>query len=338
MKISAKRLRNLWYAIKRQFCRDTFVNSASKGELKFGICLLNRFTISDTNLQVMGDEIQARAIAREILLHCPQVKECRIYDIKEAKDIKDDIVFVMWPDYPILERRPKKYILWLQNAGFQERLPKFLETFDHVFSPSKLSCAKFPKVKYLAMACEDTAFFKKAAPDKRFESEVCFVGNFDSRQRPTWLQRDFMAPATKYNFSLWGNNWARSEIEEIRRSAKGRLNPADIPKAYSSAKIILSNHCLAHKEEEIVTTRIYETLACEAFAISDWFGALDEFRDYVVFTSGGKDLEDKLEYYLSHPADREQKIKGSREFIIKNHTFKNRVETIAKTIGLEFTK
>lgn len=63
---------------------------------------------------------------------------------------------------------------------------------------------------------------------------------------------------------------------------------------------------------------------------------MDEFKDYVVFTSGGKDLKEKLEYFLSHPEKREEKTRGAREFILKNHTFKNRVKTIAEKIGIEF--
>jgi|GEM_PF-2579835 glycosyltransferase involved in cell wall biosynthesis len=337
MKISGKKIRNFYYSIKRLTDKDTFVNPRARGDLKFGVCLLNRFTIGDKKLQVMGDELQARAIAREVILHCPQVKQCRIYDIKEADKINDDIVFVMWAEYPLLKRRPKKYAFWLQNAGFKDRMPGFLKEYDYVFSPSKKRCAESTRIAYLPMACEDTDSFKRAAPEGRFESDVCFVGNFHEQQRPSWLQKDFMLPAAKYNFGLWGSNWERSEFSGISRAAKGRLEPRDIPAAYSSAKIVLSNHWLVHRDEEMVTTRIYEALACEAFVISDHFGALDEFRDHVVFTSGGKDLEDKLEYYLSHPEKRQEKARGAREFILKNHTFKSRVEVIAKEMGLEFT-
>jgi hypothetical protein len=125
MRLSTKKFRNMRYSIKRLLDRDEFVNEESTGKLTFGICLLNRFTIGDKRLQVMGDELQARAVVREVLLHCPEVKRCRVYDIKEADSIKDDIVFAMWPDYPILKRRPQKYVFWLQNAGFENRLPIF---------------------------------------------------------------------------------------------------------------------------------------------------------------------------------------------------------------------
>lgn len=87
----------------------------------------------------------------------------------------------------------------------------------------------------------------------------------------------------------------------------------------------------------MITTRIYEALSCEAFVISDWFKELEEeFGEHIVFTTGGKDLEDKIAYYLAHPEKREEKIRGVREKILKFHTFKNRVEVIARTLNLEF--
>jgi spore maturation protein CgeB len=186
------------------------------------------------------------------------------------------------------------------------------------------------------MACEDAASFKKTAPEDKFSCDVCFVGNYTEEQRLERFQREYLLPAARYRFGLWGTNWERSGIKEIREAAKGRLEPADIARAYSSAKIVLASHCFVHREEEIITTRIYEALASESFVISDYFKALDEFSDHLVFTTGGKDLDDKLRYYLSNPEARSKKTKGARELILRNHTFKNRVEIIAKNIGIEF--
>jgi len=336
MRITSKKIRKLYYLVKRVVNRDEFVNPDATGKLTFGVCLFNRFTVSDKKLQVMGDEMQARAIVREVLAHCPQVKRCRIYDIKEAGQVRDDIVFVMWAGYPFLKRRPGKYLLWLQNAGFGGRMPEFLKEYGHVFSPSKKCCSRFPEVTYLAMACEDTALFSKREPDERFKSKVCFVGNYNDEQRPEATQRDFLMPAAKYDFALWGSNWERSGFEQIRKAARGRLEPADIPAVYSSSEIVLSNHWLVHREEEMITTRIYEALSCGSFVISDYFGALDELKEHLEFTNGGKDLELKLDYYLARPDKRQEKIKGAREFILKNHTFANRVKTVCEKIELEF--
>ncbi|MFH1848042.1 MAG: glycosyltransferase [Candidatus Omnitrophota bacterium] len=336
MRITTKKFRKMYYSVKRNLKRDVFKKAS--GDLTFGICIFNRFTISDKKLQVMGDELQARAIAREVMEHCPQIKQCRIYDIKEAGKIKDDIIFNMWAEYPAVKKRSnsQKTVMWLQNAGFKDRAKEFVDSYDYVFSPSKKICEEFDGFNYLPMACEDTEIFRKAAPEEQLKTEVCFVGNYNEYQRPLHLQEQFILPAAKYNFGLWGSNWDMSPFASIRDSARGRLEPHDIPKAYSSADIVLSNHWLAHRDEEMVTTRIFEALACEAFVISDYFGALDEFKDYIVFTSGGKDLEDKIADYAANPQKRAQKTRGAREFILKNHTFKNRVKTIAGAIGLTF--
>lgn len=305
--------------------------------LSFGICVNSRLSVFDSKLQVEGDEIQARAIGRDMLKFCPQVGSWRLYDREEYKKVNADIAFAMTPKYPDLSKKVKLKILWLQNPGYKKEVGEFLKRFDFVFSPSKKICEDNHKIIFLPMACEDTNFFKKIGPVEQFKTDVCFIGNYTKEQRPLWHQGLYLTPAIKFNFGLWGSNWYLSEQPKLAKIAMGRLEPKYIPAVYSSTKIVLANHCLAHKEDGMITTRIYEALACEAFVISDWFKELEEeFGEHIVFTTGGKDLEDKITYYLAHPEKREEKIKGAREKILKFHTFKNRVEVITRTLNLEF--
>lgn len=312
-------------------------NSKRLRLLSIGICVNSRLSVLDSRLQVEGDEIQARAIGRDILRFCPQIGSWRLYDREEYKKVNADIAFVIMTKYPCLPTRVKLKILWLQNPGYKKEINEFLKQYDFVFSPSKKICEDNPRVTFLPMACEDTDFFRKIEPVEQFKTDVCFVGNYTKEQRPLWHQDLYLNPATKFNFGLWGSNWHLSEQSKLAKIARGRLEPKYIPAVYSSTKIVLANHCLAHKEEGMITTRIYEALSCEAFVISDWFKELEEkFGEHIVFSDGGKDLEEKIAYYLDHPEKREEKIKGTREKILKSHTFKNRIEIITKTLNLEF--
>lgn len=168
--------------------------------LSVGICVNCRLSVFDPRLQVEGDEIQAKAIGRDILSFCPRIGSWRLYDREEYKKVNADIAFVMTPEYPDLSNRVKLKILWLQNAGYKKEVDKFLRQYDFVFSASKKICEDNHKVIFLPMACEDTDLFKKVEPAEEFKTDICFVGNYTKEQRPLWHQDLYLTPATKFNF------------------------------------------------------------------------------------------------------------------------------------------
>ena len=48
-----------------------------------------------------------------------------------------------------------------------------------------------------------------------------------------------------------------------------------------------------------------------------------------------EDLLEKVEYYLTHEEERAQIARNGYEKVKKYHTYKNRVETMLQTMGLE---
>jgi hypothetical protein len=59
-----------------------------------------------------------------------------------------------------------------------------------------------------------------------------------------------------------------------------------------------------------MVSRPLNILACEAFVISDYLPSMEGLKDYVVFTEGGKDLEEKIRYYLARPEERSAKVRA----------------------------
>jgi len=84
----------------------------------------------------------------------------------------------------------------------------------------------------------------------------------------------------------------------------------------------------------MLSGRLFDALACEAFVLSDHMPSLDPFDRYVVFTSGGDDLRDKLDHYLTHPEERLAKARGAQAFVLEEHTNAHRAKELARVLGL----
>lgn len=104
---------------------------------------------------------------------------------------------------------------------------------------------------------------------------------------------------------------------------KGKIPQKDMPILYSSSKIILNFNAGLALKDNTITGRIMEALACKGFVISDRTPhAEEELKDCVIFTDGGKDLEEKIRYYLKYPEERKRIAQNGYEWCIKNATHK----------------
>lgn len=87
-----------------------------------------------------------------------------------------------------------------------------------------------------------------------------------------------------------------------------------------------------------MVSRVMNILACEAFVISDYLPSLEPLKNYVVFTEGGKDLEDKIRYFLAHPEERAARVRGARSFILRHHTMAHRAKIMAQALSLRWVE
>lgn len=140
---------------------------------------------------------------------------------------------------------------------------------------------------------------------------------------------------TNHDFSVYGKYW-NEFIEE--KYIKGEfIENKDLNKAYSNCKILLNDHWEDMVENDFISNRIFDALACKTFIISDKISSIQSlFEGCVVTYDNYDELNEKITYYLTHDDERIQLAEKGYE-LVKNHTFDNRVSELISVIEKEFS-
>lgn len=130
-----------------------------------------------------------------------------------------------------------------------------------------------------------------------------------------------------FDISIYGMGWEKFIDEKY---IKGQFIPNEkLHEYYSSCKILLNDHWEDMRDWDFPSNRLFDALACGAFVISDKIPSAETlFEGNIVTYENDEDLNEKIEYYLTHEDERKEKAQKGKEIVLRNHTFDNRVDTI----------
>lgn len=281
----------------------------------------------------IGDEYMGMFLRRG-LLKLPEIKYCELFN--KYPDDKLDVIVYLNKEKPD-RKKAKKHVIYLQHAyheGSDRALKELLSyNFDgYMFAAKKLLDY------HRSLGCEgiympfatDPDFFKPSLPQDKYKFEVAYVGNNIKGPERTIK---YIYPARRFKFGLFGNwkfrtfkGWPWYRMFS-RPPSMGQIEMDDLPSLYSSAKIVLNCTSQEHADWDTVIGRIYDVMACNGFLISDEIPtAREKFGDIIEFSKGGKDLTDKIEYYLKHEDERLERAEKGRDMILKSETYALRVK------------
>ena len=145
--------------------------------------------------------------------------------------------------------------------------------------------------------------FHRPNPNVQKEIDVLFIGGMTQRRR---LIIDLV-----------------SKHVEVRTAA---VYGSDMVKLFNRAKIVLNIHSGPLLDTE---TRIYETLGCGAFLLTERLSSENPFtaQDLVQFDSVD-DLVGKIRYYLAHDQEREAIAAHGLRTALNGHTYTHRAQEI----------
>ena len=139
-----------------------------------------------------------------------------------------------------------------------------------------------------------------------------------------------------YDLKIWGRNappWVATSVKNRYRNCY--VAEESKAKAFRAAKIVVNT--IHYTEIEGVNCTCFEAAACGAFQIADWRPALAELfevdREIVTYRSRG-DLKERVDYYLAHPAERQQIAARAEARAHREHTYAHRLNKMFEIMGL----
>jgi hypothetical protein len=102
----------------------------------------------------------------------------------------------------------------------------------------------------------------------------------------------------------------------------------DMVELFNRAKIVLNVHAEEFPDTE---TRIFESLGCGTFVVSEVLADESPFRhrEHLVEAESIEEIEELINYYLSHEEEREQIAMQGYNEALRNHTYTQRAKQIA---------
>lgn len=295
---------------------------------------------------VLGDELYGEQMCKA-LEHIPGVSHAELYAANHLPPSNGLDVMIYLNDTLPQPNWARRHVLYMQNAyseGSHEALKGFQSTgFDgYAFISHRLlelhKNDGFAGI-FLPFGV-DTDLFYPQSPRESFAYDVAYVGS-DIKGLPR--TQKYIMPATHYHFGLFGywyvpkvgiKFWRRwNETYRYKKLlagiSQGRIQQEDVPALYSSSKININCTAQDCVDWDVITLRTLEVLACKGFLMSDKVPIAEKIlKDCVVFTDGGEDMIDRIDYFLAHETERRDYAENGFEYIQKHATIRARMQEL----------
>lgn len=190
-----------------------------------------------------------------------------------------------------------------------------------------------PNAFYLPLAAQPE-FHKpldlSPVDQRKFGADVSFMGAGYPNRRIAFRE------IVNYDFKIWGTEWEGDHVLEPIVQMKGRrVTPDECVKIFNATKINLNLHSSIQADNlvnhgDFINPRTFELAACGAFQLVDKRQLMPEsfaVDELATFDSMDEFIE-KIDYFLNHPNEREAFIVKSRERVLTDHTYIQRMRSL----------
>lgn len=239
--------------------------------------------------------------------HHENLKQWGVHNLNLWVDWGEDALTGVLPYVPIECPKPMAYWASDTHLGYDHRLAMARKA-DFVFCAQKRAVEEFKRDGianpiWLPHAVDPLAYPRFSFASKKYD--VCFVGHINSGNRVDALDRLFREfPNFYYGQKLF------EKAAEI----------------YGRSRVVFNITML-----DDLNMRTFEAMATGSFLLTNWLPTIEEFFEdgkHLVLYRSLDEMVDKARYYIEHEEEREKIAAAGCEEVLRNHTFKNRIEKV----------
>ncbi len=245
------------------------------------------------------------------------------FDLSEAVSNKIwDIFFYIeeWQQgFPVgIEKLPFPTVAYFPDAGFDiKKHLSMASFFDYVFLAQHWLLQKFQQVNkntfYLPFACDPDRVKEISVERKIYD--VAFAGALynDRKKILSELAKHFKINDYTVN--------------------SGQLSLEDLTRLHLSSKIVFNKLPLGYQDYNL---RVFDALSCGSLLLTDTpqkhRAPLFKDGEHLVSYRPKDNIIDIIKYYLSNDRKRKEISERGRKYVLKDHTYEHRVQTVFETI------
>lgn len=230
----------------------------------------------------------------------------------------------------------------------------FIETarlFDYIFTTDDRMIHKYKekvnhdKVYQLLFAAQPR-IHNPISKDCEKLGNIAFAGSWYWHNHP--IRRKNMdiilKPALKYDVAIYDRMYRYRYYSEYRfpeiysKNIMGCVDYKDIPRVYKSYRVFMNVNDVNYSGT-MFSRRVFEILACGTNIISSYSLGIERiFPGIVQLSTSEEETEKCIQVILKNREYRDRlSLMGQRE-VFSKHTYRNRLETILETVGINYEK
>ena len=289
-------------------------------------------TVTESHpMTTCGDYFTATGLGKALekigyrVIYLPRRPENRWYDIPD----ETDILLILFEDYRMDKINSRNDILktaWVRNRIESWCKSGLLKYYHAVMTSSCTSLeALMPylnsdQYRGVMRLAADTDRFHGTLFDKKYKSDICFVGNIFHFPRDI---AENLCVNKNMIFRFWGR--LESPGHPFAPFHEGTAPYKIVPGIYNSAKIVLEDCMKIYKPYGCINSRTFEAMACGACVVSNNVRELKEiFPEEILVYNNKKELDDILAFYLENNDKRHAIGMRAKEAILAKHTYRHR--------------
>jgi spore maturation protein CgeB len=261
------------------------------------------------------------------LLNSRLVKKAQIYKPDLIVVIKGENIF---PKTVLKLKKVAPIVNW-----FPDSLPNFnfakdwLETYDCIFIGDNYFVRYYNKLGFKNIFHLPWAGIKIINIPSKKIYDIVFIGVHNpSREKMFLILKDL-------GLKIWGSPaWGQGKLANNYQGEW--LSAPEILEILKKTKIVVNQHQNYHPLSSILNLRIYEATSCQALIITDYWSDLDKLykvgKDLVVYKDG-KDLKNKVEYFLKHENERKKIALSGYKQLNRKNTYNSRFKQMFSIIS-----